>query len=73
MRVPNRELEVILPALAREAREYPSPAADAALERMLRFALERELHTAIRAVRAILETETGAVAPAVRAEVSPEG
>lgn len=57
MRIPNRELEVVLPAVAKEARDYPSPAADAALERLMRFALERELHGTIRTVRAILETE----------------
>ena len=72
MRMPNREIEALLPAIAREAREHPSPGADAALERLLAMARERELHLAIRAARAILETETGPVGP-VRSADAGEG
>lgn len=65
VKMPNRLLESLLPAAAKEARDYPSPPADDALTHLLAVAVERELYTAIRVVRAILETPAGPEGPAV--------
>lgn len=68
MRIPNRELAVLAPAIAKESRDYPSPAADAALERLLAAAVRRELPEIVRTVRAILEPRAILETPA-----GPEG
>jgi hypothetical protein len=70
MRIPDAELDVLLPAIAKESLDYPSPACTAALERLMTFATARGLNGAVRAARAILETETGPVGPVTRADVS---
>lgn len=68
MRIPNAELAALAPAIAREARAHPSAGADAALARMLETANRRGMLGTVREVRAILETGTGPVGPAVRTD-----
>lgn len=65
MRMPDSELDVLLPAIAKESLDYPSPACSAALAHLMEVATNRGLNGAIRAARAILGTQASPEGPAV--------
>jgi hypothetical protein len=68
VQMPNRELAYAAPAVAREIKRNPTPTGDVLLARILEQLHHRNMVDVIELVRAILETETGPVGPAVRAD-----
>lgn len=76
MRIPNVELAVLAPAMAREAKRRREPLADAVLGRLLRAAHERGLRDVELEVHRILAPEYAEAAPtgsAAQLADSPEG